>query len=317
MRRSTAFVRSLSLSVLMIASLLVAAACGDDPEPTPTEKSEPSPIVEASPAPGTTATATPESEPTPTATPTPEPTPTPTATPTPEPTPTPTATPTLEPTPTPTPEPPTAAEQADQLLAAVAQNIATMSSAKFTMVDETESGAPFFGTKLKKMEAVIRVPDSVRMLVDVVAPGFGFVQIKIIQVGDQAFIKLTEDAPWLPLPANQVPFNFASIAQLLEVLPAEVEDLTVTGEETVQGTSALVLQGVVQSEALTGLITTAEPGHPVDLTLWLDPEEAVLRQVRIKGQILAEDAPETSRLITLEDINVPVEIELPDLTVGR
>ena len=185
------------------------------------------------------------------------------------------------------------------------------------MTDETESGAPFFGAKLKRMEAVIKFPDSLRMMVDVVAPGFGFVQIEIIQVGDQAFIKLTEDAPWLPLPADQVPFDFASIAKLLETLPAEVEDLSVTGQETVQGTPALVLEGVVQSEALTDLITTAEPGHPVDLTLWIDPAEAVLRQVRIKGQILTEDAPETSRLITIEDINVPVEIELPDVTTGR
>ena len=150
-----------------------------------------------------------------------------------------------------------------------------------------------------------------------VAPGFGFVQIALIQVGDQAFIKLTEDAPWLPLPANQVPFDFANIAKLFESLPAEVRDLTVTGQETVQGAPATVLQGVVRSEALSDLVTTAEPGHPVDLTLWIDPAEVMLRQVRIKGRILSEDAAGTSRLIVIEDINAPVEIELPDVTSGR
>ena len=203
------------------------------------------------------------------------------------------------------------------MLAAVAQNLSTMSTAKFSMVDETESGAPFFGATLKRMEAVVKAPDSLRMKVDVVAPGFGFVKVEIVQVGDQAFIKLTEEAPWLQLPQDQVPFDFAGIAQLFGSLPGEVEDLTVTGQETVQGAPATVLEGVVQSEALSDLITTAEPGHPVNLTLWIDPEQEVLRQVRLEGQILTLDDPGTSRLITIEDINVPVDIELPDLTAGR
>lgn len=304
--------RSHSIAVLLITFLFLAAACGDDSEATPAGTSAPAT------APATAAADTPEPAPTPTATPTPQPTPTPEPTPTATPEPTPTPTPTPEPTPTATADPAdAAAAEAEQLLAAVAQNLSTMSTAKFSMVDETESGAPFFGATLKRMEAVVKAPDSLRMKVDVVAPGFGFVKVEIVQVGDQAFIKLTEEAPWLQLPQDQVPFDFAGMAKLFGSLPGEVEDLTVTGKETVQGAPAIVLEGVVRSEALSDLITTAEPGHPVNLTLWIDPEQAVLRQVRLEGQILTLDDPGTSRLITIEDINVPVDIELPDLTAGR
>ena len=304
--------RGHSIIVLLITFLFLAAACGDDSEATPAET--PAPAT----APATAAAETPEPAPTPTATPTPQPTPTPEPTPTATPEPTPTPTPTPEPTPTATADPAAAAAaEAEQLLAAVAQNLSAMSTAKFSMVDETESGAPFFGATLKRMEAVVKAPDSLRMKVDVVAPGFGFVKVEIVQVGDQAFIKLTEEAPWLQLPQDQVPFDFAGIAKLFGSLPGEVEDLTATGQETVQGAPATVLEGVVQSEALSDLITTAEPGHPVNLTLWIDPEQAVLRQVRLEGQILTLDDPGTSRLITIEDINVPVDIELPDLTAGR
>jgi hypothetical protein len=290
------------IPVLLIASLFLAAACGAKSDSTTSVMPKPAT------APATAAADTPEPAPTPTASPTPQPTPTP------EPTPTPTP----EPTPAATADPATAAAaEAEQLLAAVAQNLSTMSTATFSMVDETESGAPFFGATLKRMEAVVKAPDSLRMNVDVVAPGFGFVKVEIVQVGDQAFIKLTEEAPWLQLPQDQVPFDFAGMAKLFGSLPGEVEDLTVTGQETIQGAPAIVLEGVVQSEALSDLITTEEPGHPVNLTLWIDPEQAVLRQVRLEGQILTLDDPETSRLITIEDINVPVDIELPDLTAGR
>ncbi len=300
MRRSFTRNRETWMIVLMIAALVLVAACGDDSEPTSATTPEPAPVA-------TAAAATPMPEPTAT----PEPTPTPTATPEP----TPTATP--EPTPTATPEPTPSAAQVGQLLAAVGQNIATMSTAKLSMIDEMESGAPFFGTTFKRMDAVIKTPDSLRMMVDVEAPGFGFVTIEMIRVGDQAFVKLTKDAPWGPLPPEQVPFNFAGLAELFGNLPVVVQDPTVTGQESVQGAPAVTVQGLVKSEDLADLITSADPGHTVTLTLWIDPEGAVLRQIRLKGQIYDLDDPETSRLIIIEDINVPVEIELPDLTAGR
>ena len=109
------------------------------------------------------------------------------ATSTPAPAPTATATPAPTPTPTPTPS-------AEDYLAAAGANIGAMQTAKFSMVDETETGAPFFGTTFKSMEAVLKAPDGLRMQVNVVAPGFGFVEIEMIKVGDQAFVKLSKNA---------------------------------------------------------------------------------------------------------------------------
>ncbi len=229
--------------------------------------------------------------------------PEPTPTPTPEPTPTPTPTPV--PTPTPTP-------RVDDFLAAMGANIAAMSTAKFSMVDETETGALFFGTTFKSMEAVLKTPDSFRMLVDVVAPGFGFVKIEIVKVGDRAFMKLSEDAPWAPLPPAQVPFNLAGLGMIFANLPDTIQDVTLVGRETVQGAQTIIVAGVVSSEALSDLITSADPGHEVTLTLWIDEADLVLRQARLAGRIYNDDAPETTRLLVIEDINVPVEIELPE-----
>ena len=231
------------------------------------------------------------------------------ATPTPAPAPTPTATPAPTPTPTPTPS-------AEDYLAAAGANIGAMQTAKFSMVDETGTGALFFGATFKSMEAVLEAPDGLRMLVDVVAPGFGFLEIEMIKVGDQAFVKLSKNARWSPLPVEQVPFNFAGLGMVFANLPATVQNVAMTGRETVQGAQTIRIEGVVASEALLDLITSADPGNEVTLTLWIDETEFVLRQVRLVGQIYNADAPETSRLLTIEDINVPVDIELPDITSG-
>ena len=108
--------------------------------------------------------------------------------------------------------------------------MAAMSTAKFNMVDEKETGAKFFGTTFKRMETEVEAPDSFRMVVDVEAPGFGFVKIEMLAVGDQAYMKLSKDAPWNPLPLDQVPFNFTGLGMTLRDLLTTIKDgATITG----------------------------------------------------------------------------------------
>ena len=222
------------------------------------------------------------------------------------------ATPTAAPTPTPTP-----ALTVDDLLSSVVEKLTAMSAAKFKLVDEVESGAQFFGTTFKSMEGEVKAPDSFRMLVDVVAPGFGFVQIEMMAVGDQAYMKFSKDAPWNPLPLEQVPFNFGGIGVTLsEVLPI-IKDVSITGKESIGGSQAIRVQGNVVSEDLSDLITSVDSGHAVVLTLWIEEAEHTLRQIRIEGQLYDDDAPGTKRLLTIEDVNVPVDIQLPDTASGQ
>lgn len=276
----------------MVAALLPAAACSDEAPPTPAA------------TPAATATPAPASDPAPSPTPAPAPTATTEATPTA--TPAPTAT-----------QAPTPAPEVEDFLIGVAANIAVLSSVKFGMVDETETGALFFGTTFKSMEAVVETPNNFRMTVDVVAPGFGFVEIEIIKVGDEAVMKFSEDAPWVPLPPEQVPFNFAGLAIVFGNLPNTVQGVDMKGVETLHGEEAVLLEVIVPSDALKELITSADPGNEITLTMWVEESEMVLRQLRIAGQIYDDDAPETTRLITLDDINLPVDIELPDVPSGQ
>lgn len=211
---------------------------------------------------------------------------------------------------------PSAELSVDDLLSSAAQKLADMTTAQFEMIDELESGAKFFGTTFKSMEAEVKSPDSVRMLVDVVAPGLGFVKVEIVAVGEQAFIKFSEDAPPLPLPLDQVPFNFGAVGvSLSEVVPL-MENATIVGEDVVSGTRTIRVDGDVVSEDLSSLITSADPGHAVALSLWFDETEHTLRQVRIAGKLFNDDAPETTRLLTISGINVPVDIQLPDVAFG-
>ena len=223
-----------------------------------------------------------------------------------------------EPTPTPIPAAtPTPVPDVRELLSKAGETMAAMKSAKFGMIDETETGAKFFDTTFKSMEAEVKAPDSFRMLVDVVAPAFGFVEIEMLAVGDQAFMKFSEDAPWAPLPLDQVPFNFGGLGPTLRDVLARLEDATLEGREAIQGAQTFHVEGNITSDHLADLITTADPGHDVVLTLWIDEADYVLRQIRIAGQIYDDDGPGTTRLLNIEGIDMPVDIQLPEVGSGQ
>ena len=219
-----------------------------------------------------------------------------------------------ESSPTPTPAP-----VLNDVLTSAGERMAAMSSAKFRMVDEKESGAKFFETTFKSLEAEVKSPDSFRMLVDVVSPAFGFIEIEMMAVGEQAFIKFSKDAPWAPLPLEGVPFNFRGLGMTFRDVIHMIRDGdgAITGSEPVQGAQTTRAEGTVQSEQLSNLITDADSGHTVTLTLWIDETEHSLRQLRLAGQLYDDDGPETTRLVIIDAMDVPVEIKIPDLGSGQ
>lgn len=213
--------------------------------------------------------------------------------------------------PTPTPE-----LSVDEVLSGAAEKLAALSTAKFQMVDEKESGAKFFEMTLKSVEGEVKTPDSFRMLVELVNPGLGFVEVGMLAVGEQAYMQFSSDAPWLPLPLDQVPFNFGGIGVTLsEILPV-IKNAEIAGRESVGGGQAIRVDGDIVSEDMSGLITDVDPGHAVTLSVWVDEVSYDLRQLRIDGRLYDEDAPETTRLVTISEINAPVDIQLPETASG-
>lgn len=204
----------------------------------------------------------------------------------------------------------------EDVLAHTGESLAYMSTARFQMIDENESGSKFFGATLKNVNGEIQYPDSARLLVEVESPAMGFAEIEIVAVGDLAFMKFSAGAPWNPLPLDQVPFNFIRLGNTLSDMLPKIQNVTITGQESLRGVPTIRVEGNLVSEDLSTLITSADPGHPIDLTLWVDEADLVLWQIRIAGNVFDDDGPGTSRLIVLSDYNLPMDIQLPENSSG-
>ena len=213
--------------------------------------------------------------------------------------------------PTPTPE-----LSVDEVLSGAADELAALSTAKFQMTDEMESGAKFFEMTLKSVEGEVKTPDSFRMVVELVNPGLGFVEVGMMAVGDQAYMQFSEDAPWLPLPLEQVPFNFGGIGVTLSEILPNIKNAEITGRESVGGGQAVRVDGDIVSDDMSDLITDVDSGHAITLSVWVDEASHALRQLRIDGRLYDDDAPETTRLVIITDIDSPVDIQLPETASG-
>ena len=213
------------------------------------------------------------------------------------------------PAPEPTPEPELTL---DQLLESGGAKLAAITTARFSMIDETESGKQFFGNDLKTVRGDIRSPDGVMLEVDVEHPAFGFVQMEIVAVEEKAYMKFSADAPWLPIPLEQVPFNFGGIGVTLSDLLPVMQNVSIAGRQSVGEFDTIQVDGTVMSEDMMGLISDVNPGHTLTLSYWFDEADHTLRQFRILGQLYNEDAPNTSRLVNME-LNVTVDIQLPEI----
>ncbi len=210
--------------------------------------------------------------------------------------------------PTPTAEPELTLEE---ILERTNEHLLSFQTARFQMIDEMESGTKFFGQTLKSVDGKVQAPDRTDLKVDVESPALGFVQIGIIAVGDSAMMQFASGAAWTPLPLEQVPFNFVGLGMTLSDLLPKIRNIEIAGRETVDGVEAIRIEGDLVSEDLANLITSADTGHPIDLTVWVGAADQSVRQISIVGNVFDDDGAGTSRLIILSEYDEPVDIQLP------
>ena len=202
------------------------------------------------------------------------------------------------------------------LLAGVGETMATVSTARVSLVDVRQTGAKFFGLTFKSMQVEIVAPSSSRMVIELVSPIGGVAPIEIVVVDDQAFIKVSPISAWTSIPVEQLPFDLGGLGTALRDTLPNVQDATISGRESVRGVQLIRIDGSIASEALEGFFPAADPGHVVGLSLWVDESALTLRVVGINGQVYNSDSPDTSRIMTIEAINIPIDIQVPDVGSG-
>ena len=186
-----------------------------------------------------------------------------------------------------------------------------LDTVSFRLEDEGKTSTRFFGLKFESMEGQVRMPDRFKARVE--ATSFlGFISIDIVAVGDHALISdfINRDK-WNPISVDSLPFNFSNLGRTLADIIPSVRNPAFTGLEKVDGKLSWRIEGKLPSEGLANLLPGTDPGHQLGLELWIDQEKALLRKIRIAGQVYPGDSPGIVRVLDIYGFDEPVGISLP------
>ncbi len=191
--------------------------------------------------------------------------------------------------------------------------ILRLESAAFTLEHLKGTTTLFPGLEMSKVYGVADIPDRFSLTVEAesVFPR-SFVEIKIVVIEDQAYMTNPGNGRWGEVPPESLPFTLSNLGRTLADIIEAVSTPTLAGSERLNGYDTNRVQGRIRSEDLAELVPGAGEGFDVGLDLWLEQSSGLLLQVRITGMVVPTDVPDTVRQLTLDDINVPVEISPPE-----
>jgi hypothetical protein len=187
-----------------------------------------------------------------------------------------------------------------------------LESAAFTLEHLTGTTTLFPGLEMSKVFGIVDIPDRFSLTVEAESTfPRSFVEISIVTIEDQAYMTDVISGQWREVSQDILPFSFGDLGQSLADI-IEALDLPVfVGAERLKDHDSYHISGRIQSEDLTGIVPGAGEGFDVELDLWLEQARSLLLQVLISGKVVPTDGVDAVRLLTLDDINVPVEISPP------
>ena len=212
---------------------------------------------------------------------------------------------------TPTPPPLPQVDARDALREAVAR-LLQLESAAFILEHEEGSTTLFPGLEMTKASGVVDIPDRFELKVEAESAfPRSFIEIDVITIEDQAYMTDIISGNWREIGVEILPFRFVDLGQTLADIIEAIQEPDLTGAEKLRGFDTYRVRGSILSQDLAALVPGSGNDFDVELELWLEQDTSLLRQIRISGMVVPTDIPNAKRLLTLEDLDVPVEILPP------
>jgi hypothetical protein len=193
-------------------------------------------------------------------------------------------------------------------------NILELQSAAFTLEHQKGTTALIPGfLEMRKVSGVVDIPDRFKLTVEAESSApRSFLEIRVVVIEDQAYLSDPGTGRWSRVPVESLPFSFANLGRSLAGIIEAVDGPVLIGVERLEGRETHRIRGLIKSHGLSSIVPGAGPDFDVELDLWVEQVENLLLQVRISGRVVPTDIPDAVRLLTLDDINVPVDITPPE-----
>jgi len=202
------------------------------------------------------------------------------------------------------PPPLTAAE----IIARASEKLEALSSFHFAL-DQEGGGTPIaMGLEMTSASGDITRP--YKLKADVFA---GFVEVRVITVGEVTFMTNPLTGEWEPLPNEFTAVRLFNPDTGIKAIIGEISNAVKLGEEKVAGALCYHIKGTLDSGDLSAISCGAAiEGISIDTDVWIGKDDFLLRQIKLEGQITRDEKPGIVRTLSISNFDQPVTIELPE-----
>ena len=213
--------------------------------------------------------------------------------------------------PTITPEPPL---NAQTILERAAIRLSDLRSTTFVLEHPKGSTTLFPGVEIHRATGVVDIGSGdFRIVVEAQSqvPRV-YIEFTMVNAGEEVWMTDFLTGNWREVPTTAMPLDFSNLGGTIVDIMYAVESPELLGVESVSGIETRRIRGTIQSEELAGLVPGARGGVDIDVDLWVEVHQTSMYQMAIAGQVLSTDKPDTERLLSLSEFDLPVVIEPPE-----
>jgi LppX_LprAFG lipoprotein len=206
----------------------------------------------------------------------------------------------------------TVEETPQEFLASAADALEQVTSFHFLLTHENGGTEIVLDLEMERAEGDIILPDRLRADIEADGPGGLDVNVEVIAVGDQLFFEN-------PFGGGYVDADF-SLRDILDptqgvvsLLRSAPENAEYDGTETIDGVETRRVTATIDSGELETLLPAADPGFPVEVTLWIGEEDRLVYRLLLVGPMNEDEPEDIERLIEVSDFDQPgLSIEPPE-----
>jgi LppX_LprAFG lipoprotein len=197
----------------------------------------------------------------------------------------------------------------DKILEKAVPAIQAVNSFHFTL-ETSKLEKPIPGIFITGVDGDVVKPDKLQGDISAFYSGIP-VKVKVVVDGQSQYMTDPTSGRWGAMSSSFNVVGFFDPTKGVSDILANVKQLTGDGTESIEGTDAYRLKGMVPATALKALSPEVTATQDLTTTIWIGASDFLLRRVRLEGPILSDEPANIVRTITIKDYNKPAKVETP------
>jgi hypothetical protein len=177
-------------------------------------------------------------------------------------------------------------------------------------VQKPKQATPGTGLEIDRIVGDVDAQGGMMATIDVTQSSIPL-QLKFVAIGDTQYIQNPLSQAWQKVAVADSPVGKLNLnAGTIQILD-KIVDPTYVADESIGGTATHHVKGTVSAAEVAAVAGAVSVTGTFPTDIWVGAKDGLVYQVQIAGAATTTEDPKTVRVITLSNLNKPVDIKAP------